>query len=181
MDTIKDVGEVLLELDDVIIRRWMAGDEPSLAANANNIKIWRNIRDRFPHPYTRKDAALWVRIANSDKTMLNLAIVYEGTAIGAVGMLFKNDVYRYTAEVGYWLGEDYWGRGIATRAVKTLTDFVFANFDTIRIYAGIFEYNEASARVLEKAGYHLEARLKQNVTKEGTTYDELIYAIYRPS
>lgn len=180
MDKVKNIAPVFLDLGDLIIRRWAPGDEVPLAFHANNVKIWRNIRDRFPHPYTPRDASLWVRMANVDKNMLNLAIVHQDVAIGAVGVIFKNDVYRHTAEIGYWLGEDYWGRGFATRAVKALTDYVFAHYNTIRIYAGIFEYNLASARVLEKAGYHLEARLKKNVTKEGKTVDELVYAILRP-
>lgn len=180
MDKLKSEGKVYLNLGDFIIRSWATGDEASLAENANNLKIWQNVRDRFPHPYTMKDAALWIRIANADKTMLNLAIEYEGKAVGAIGVIFKNDVHRHTAEIGYWLGEQYWGRGIITRAVQAMTDYVFSHYSTIRIYAGIFEYNTASARVLEKAGYHLEARLKKSVTKEGKTVDELIYAKLRP-
>lgn len=175
MDKIKSVDKIYLNLGDIIIRSWATGDESALAENANNVKIWKNVRDRFPHPYTLKDAALWIRIANADKTMLNLAIEYEGKPVGAIGVIFKNDVHRHTAEIGYWLGEKYWGKGITTRAVQALTDYVFSHYPILRIYAGIFEYNEASARVLEKAGYHLEARLKKSVTKQGKTVDELIY------
>lgn len=175
MDQIKSLNKVRINLDDIIIRSWVKGDEQSLVDNANNPKIWLNVRDRFPHPYTLKDAALWVRIAASDKSMLNLAIEHEGKAVGAIGVIFKNDVHRHTAEIGYWLGEKYWGKGIMTRAVRALTDYVFQHYDICRIYAGIFEYNQASARVLEKAGYHLEATLKKNVTKCGKTVNELIY------
>lgn len=176
MDQIKSPNKVCIDLGDILLRSWITGDEPSLADNANNPKIWMNVRDRFPHPYTLKDAALWIRIAASDKSMLNLAIEYQGKAVGAIGVIFKNDVHRHTAEIGYWLGEKYWGKGIMTRAVQALTNYVFQHYNIRRIYAGIFEYNQASARVLEKAGYHLEAILKKNVTKRGKTVDELIYA-----
>ncbi len=179
MDKIKSIDKVYMDLGDIIIRPWASGDETQLAENANNIKIWKNVRDRFPYPYTLKDAALWVRIASHDRSMLNLAIEYEKQAIGAIGVIFKNDVYRHTAEIGYWLGEKYWGKGIMTRAVLALTDYVFQHYEVRRIYAGLFEYNQASARVLEKAGYHLEARLAKNVTKNGKTVDELIYTKLR--
>ncbi len=176
MEQVKNTDKIIINLGEIIIRHWQTEDENALTEQANNIKIWRNIRDRFPHPYTRKDAALWIRIANADKTMLNLAVEYQGVVAGAIGIMFKKDVYRRTAEIGYWLGEPYWGKGIMTRAVVALTDYVFSHYDICRIYAGIFEYNQASARVLEKAGYHLEARLKKSVTKEGQTVDELVYA-----
>lgn len=176
MDQVKSSGKVCLNLGDIMLRPWETGDEQSLVDHANNPKIWENVRDRFPHPYTLKDAALWIRIAGADKSMLNLAIEYEGEAAGAVGVVFKNDVHRHSAEIGYWLGEKYWGKGITTRAVRALTDYVFQHYHIYRIYAGIFEYNHASARVLEKAGYDLEARLKKNVTKNGKTVDELIFA-----
>lgn len=179
MDLIKSMKKpIILHGEDFIIRPWQEGDEASLAAYANNHKIWVNVRDRFPHPYTLKDAELWIRIADANNAMINLAIETEGLAAGGIGIVFKEDVYHRTAEIGYWLGEPYWNRGIATRAVKIMSDYIFDSpqFDICRIYAGIFEYNIASGRVLEKAGFHLEARLRKSVTKNGNTVDELIYA-----
>lgn len=172
---------IVLNLNDIIIRPWRTGDELSLVQHANNRKIWINVRDRFPFPYTLKDAEIWVRVAGADRNMINLAIEFEGQAVGGIGLVFKQDVYRRSAEIGYWLGEDFWNRGIATRAVKALTSYIFKQeqFDINRIYAGIFEYNTASARVLEKAGYQLEARLRKSVTKDDKTVDELIYAILK--
>lgn len=172
---------VVLNLDDIIVRPWQTGDELSLVKHANNRKIWRNVRDRFPYPYTLKDAEIWVRVAGADRNMLNLAIEFEGQAVGGIGIVFKQDVYRRSAEIGYWLGEAYWNRGIATRAVKALTAYIFKQkqFDINRIYAGIFEYNTASARVLEKAGYQMEARLRKSVTKDDKTVDELVFAILK--
>ncbi len=172
---------IVLNLGDIIIRPWRTGDELSLVKHANNRKIWRNVRDRFPYPYTFKDAEIWVRVAGADRNTINLAIEFEGQAVGGTGIVFKQDVYRRSAEIGYWLGEAYWNRGIATRAVKALTTYVFTQdqFDINRIYAGIFEYNTASARVLEKAGYQMEARLRKSVTKDDKTVDELVFAILK--
>ncbi len=166
-------------MNEITIRPWRIGDELSLVTNANNRKIWINVRDRFPYPYTLKDAEVWVRVADADRNMINLAIEVSGKAVGGVGVVFKQDVYHRSAEIGYWLGEAYWNRGIATRVVRAVTAYIFnaPQFDINRMYAGIFEYNTASARVLEKAGYQLEARLRKSVTKDDETVDELVYAI----
>ncbi|MEO0332311.1 MAG: GNAT family protein [Bacteroidota bacterium] len=166
---------VELNLGDILLRSWQEGDESGLVEHGNNYRIWKNVRDRFPHPYTMEDARIWVQMANQDPMAINLAIVVEAEVVGAVGVIFKDDVYCRSAEIGYWLGETYWGQGITTRAVQALSDYVLEYFDICRLYAGVFEYNEASSRVLEKAGYHLEARLRQSVTKEGRTVDELMY------
>lgn len=171
----------VLRPGDIIIRPWRIGDEAALVKHANDRKIWLNVRNRFPYPYTRKDAEVWVRVAGADRNMINLAIEVAGEAAGGIGVVFKDDVYHRGAEIGYWLGEAYWNRGIATQAVKAMTAHIFKKpqYDICRIYAGIFEYNTASARVLEKAGYQLEARLRNNVTKDGKTVDELVYAILK--
>lgn len=169
---------IVLPQEDFILRPWQKGDEEALSKYANNYKIWINVRDHFPHPYTLKDAKLWVRIANADHSTINLAVEVEGKSVGGVGLVFKQDIYARSAEIGYWLGEPFWNRGIISRAVDMLSEYVFnhPDYDICRIYAGIFEYNAASGRVLEKAGFHLEARLEKNITKEGKTVDELIYA-----
>ena len=164
-----------IELGGLVLRPWATADEESLVEHANNRNIWLNVRDRFPHPYTANDAKLWIKIANRDTTMLNLAMEVDQRAVGGLGVIFKDDVYRRTAEVGYWLGEAYWNRGLTSRAVAALSDYVFAHYDIIRLYAGIFEHNVASVRVLEKAGYRFEARLRQSITKDDQTMDELIY------
>jgi len=161
------------------LREWKPGDAKSLVRHANNRKIWRNLRDAFPHPYTLADAKRWIKIANPTTPETNFAIVVEGAAVGGIGLLLKNDVFRRSAEIGYWLGEEYWGRGIVTEAVRAVTDYAFETFDICRVYAGVFEWNPASIRVLEKAGYEFEGRMKKSVTKDGHTIDELIYAIIR--
>lgn len=172
---------MVLKLTRCTIRPWQHGDEASLAQHANNRNIWRNLRDTFPHPYTLKDAEEWIRFASAENPPRNFAIVVEGEAAGGLGFVLKDDVYRRTAEIGYWLGEKFWGRGIITEAVDAMTEYAFANFDICRIQAGVYEWNPASMRVLEKAGYALEARLRKSIIKDGETIDELIYAIVRPA
>ena len=160
-----------------ILRKWQSGDEQSLAENANNYKVWKNLKDIFPHPYTITDAYEWVNIASDSAE--NFAIVVEDKAVGGIGVLLKDDIYRKNAEIGYWLGEPYWGNKIISTAIVDIVNYTFANYDIHRIYAGVFEYNIPSMRVLEKADFEKEAILKQSLTKEGKLYDEHIYAKYR--
>jgi ribosomal-protein-alanine N-acetyltransferase len=161
------------------LRRWKAGDEESLVQQANNQRIWRNLRDRFPNPYTMEDARIWIGIASVCEPQTSFAITVDDLAVGGIGILLQEDVHRRSAEIGYWLGEDYWGRGIVTEAVRRVTDWAFENFDLCRIFAHVFAWNPASMRVLEKAGYEYEGRLRQSVTKDGQTIDQVIYAIIR--
>lgn len=166
-----------LKLTRSTIRDWRVGDEASLVRHANNHKIWLNVRDAFPHPYTTADAEGWIHKTSGEYPMTSFAIEVEGAAVGGIGLVLQTDIFRRSAEIGYWLSEDYWGRGIVTEAVKAFTEWSFANFDLCRIYAGVFEWNRASARVLEKCGFEFEGRMKKAVIKEGRTGDELIYAI----
>lgn len=168
-----------LTLSKFTLRPWMPGDEEALVRHANSRKIWLNLRDAFPHPYTTADAKHWIQIANPTTPITNFAIVVDGAAAGGIGLVLKDDVFRRSAEIGYWLGEEFWGRGIVTEAVREVTDYAFATFDLCRVYAGVFEWNPASMRVLEKAGYEFEGRMRKSVTKDGQTIDELIYAIIR--
>jgi ribosomal-protein-alanine N-acetyltransferase len=133
-----------LRLSRSVLRQWMPGDEESLVCHANSRKIWRNLRDAFPHPYTLADARRWIQVANPALPITNFAIVVEDTAVGGIGLVLKDDVFRRSAEIGYWLGEEYWGRGIVSEAVRAVTDYAFATFDLCRIFAGVFEWNPAS-------------------------------------
>jgi [ribosomal protein S5]-alanine N-acetyltransferase len=168
-----------IKLTRSVLRPWQRGDETSLVLQANNRNIWRNVRDLFPYPYTLQHAREWVGRAGRIHPVTNFAIVVDGDAVGGVGLVLRDDIYRRSAEIGYWLGEEYWGRGIVTEAVAAVTEWGFSNFDICRIYAGVFEWNPASMRVLEKAGYTFEARLSKQVTKDGKTIDEFIYATVR--
>lgn len=165
-----------MRLKTCTIRNWRAGDAAQLALYANNHNVWRMLRDAFPHPYTLNDARSFIRFANFGSPVTHFALEVEGAAAGSIGLVLKTDVYRKTAELGYWLGEPFWGRGIATEAVSALTEYAFSTYDLVRIFAGVFEGNAASMRVLEKAGYTQEARLRKNAFKEGRIIDELIYA-----
>ncbi len=138
-----------------------------------------NLRDLFPHPYTLQDAEEWIQIATSDEAALHLAIEVAGEAVGAISLVFNQDVYCNSAEIGYWLGEPFWGRGIMTAAVQALTEHSFRNHDLCRIYAPVFGWNKASMRVLEKAGFSQEARHEKAVYKNKTYTDEVIFAIIR--
>jgi ribosomal-protein-alanine N-acetyltransferase len=168
-----------LKLKTCTVRPWRRGDEESLVYHANSYKIWRNVRDKFPYPYTIENARDWVGLASAEDLPSNFAIVVDRQAVGGIGLVFKDDIARCGAEIGYWLGEDFWGRGIVADAVRGLTVWAFENFDLHRIYAGVLEWNPASMRVLEKAGYKFEARLRNAVIKEGVVMDEFIYAVIR--
>ncbi len=162
-----------------VLRPWREGDEPTLAKYANNRNVWINLKDVFPHPYTMEDAVAWVQSQKDRDLPTNLAIADADEAIGAIGLRLQGDVYRRTAEVGYWLGEPFWGQGIATHALQAFTEYAFATFDLVRLQAFVKEWNPASARVLEKCGFALEGRLRKNVTKDGKTVDQLLYALVR--
>jgi RimJ/RimL family protein N-acetyltransferase len=150
-----------------------------LVRNANDRRVWRNLRDEFPHPYTREDATDWIRRASGAIPQTAFAIVVGELAVGGIGLRLREDVYRRSAEIGYWLGREHWGRGITSEAVQALTEWAFPTFDLCRIFAGVFEWNLASMRVLEKAGFRLEGRLRKAIVKDGETVDELLYALVR--
>jgi [ribosomal protein S5]-alanine N-acetyltransferase len=168
-----------LELPRCRIRSWRPGDEPSLARHADDREIWLNVRDRFPHPYTLADAEAWVRQVRVAEPETQFAIEVRGEAAGGIGLFLQEDVSRYSAEIGYWLGREHWGRGLMTAAVHGFTDYAFANFELCRIYANVFAWNPASCRVLERAGYQLEGRMRCAAVKDGRVVDSLLYAAVR--
>jgi RimJ/RimL family protein N-acetyltransferase len=159
------------------LRPWRRGDVDALTRFANNRNIWINLRDRFPHPYTRADAEAWIVSCESHAgNSMHFAIDVGNQAIGGVGIELLDDVHRRTAEIGYWLAEPYWGRGFATAAVIETTRYAFAELPIDRMQALVFEWNPASARVLEKAGYLFEARLRRFIFKDGRVGDGILYA-----
>ena len=159
------------------LRPWRAGDEPSLVRHANNREIWLNLRDRFPHSYTRADAEAWVRIASAGNPQTHFAIEASGEAVGGVSLMLQDDVERVSAEIGYWLGEAFWGRGIVSAAMRAATEYAFTCFGLSRVYALPFARNTASIRVLEKAGYTREGILRRGAIKDGVILDEVLLAI----
>lgn len=158
------------------LRKFRPGDQPSIARYANNRQIWINLRDQFPHPYTLADADAWIREVAGQDPPTQCGIEVGGEVVGGIGLTLQEDVHRRSAAIGYWLGEPFWGRGIMSEVVPAFTAYGFATFDLCRVYASVFEWNPASARILEKAGYVLEGRLRKSVTKDGRTFDQLLYA-----
>ena len=164
----------------VTLRAWRRGDEDALVRHANNRNIWRNLTDRFPYPYTAADARAWVRqCSTAEGPPRHLAITFDGEPIGGTGFERLPDLARLTAEIGYWLGEAHWGQGLATEALRLTTEYAFTQFDFVRLQAGVLDWNPRSRRVLEKAGYHLEARLAKAVYKDGQTIDSWLYVRLR--
>jgi RimJ/RimL family protein N-acetyltransferase len=171
---------VTLTSNRVTLRSWCQEDLASLVRHADNFRIWKNLRDGFPRPYTEEAGKTWLNMAVSEPVNLLLAIVFEGEAVGGIGAIFKDDVYRLNAEIGYWLSEQFWGRGLVTESVTLLTEHVFLNYPDIRrIYADVFSFNPASERVLIKCGFHLEAVHKNAVIKNGQIADEHRFVRFR--
>lgn len=159
------------------LRKWQEEDAESLCKHANNENIAKNLRDGFPHPYTLEDAKSWIKMVMENEKDLIYAIEVEGEAAGGIGLHGGKDVYRFNAEIGYWLSEKHWGKGILSEAVGLLVKEGFENYDWIRIYAGVFGNNPASMRVLEKNGFKEEAVFRKSVKKRGVFLDEHIWAI----
>jgi RimJ/RimL family protein N-acetyltransferase len=159
-----------------IIRDWLMGDAPSIAKYANNKKIWLNLRDAFPHPYSLKDAEHFIsRVLKSNPKTI-FAIATQKEAIGSIGLMIGKDVHRYTAELGYWLAEPFWGDGIMTQAVKKIIYHGTKVLKLHRIFAEPYTTNSASVRVLEKAGFNFEGVLRSNVFKDGKILDQYMYS-----
>lgn len=161
------------------LRPWAIEDVDSLVKFANNYNIAKNLMDVFPHPYTAEDGNAFIEMVSKNSPENIFAIEVNSEAAGAIGLHPQNDVYRKNAELGYWLAEPYWGKGIITNAIIQMVDYGFKNFDINRIYARPFGYNIASQRALEKAGFTLEARLEKTIFKSGEYIDELIYSMRR--
>lgn len=165
-----------LHLTRADVRSWRASDADSLVRHANNYKIWINLRDAFPHPYTKKDARAFLRAVLDRTPQTTFAISVEDEAVGSIGFVIHPDVERVSAEIGYWLAEPFWKRGIMSEALAAVTRYAIDTHHLTRIYALPFAWNAASCRVLEKAGYGLEARLRRSCIKNGQILDQLQYA-----
>jgi RimJ/RimL family protein N-acetyltransferase len=159
----------------VILREWKKSDAEALTKIANNRKIWDNVRDRLPYPYTKKDAKDWLALVKDQKTVTTFCIEADGKMAGSIGFTAKEDVYRKNVEIGYFIAEEYWGKGIATEAVGKIVEYIRRNFDVIRIYAEVFEYNKGSMRVLEKNGFYLESIRKRGAIKNDQVIDDYVW------
>ncbi|MBK5195810.1 MAG: GNAT family N-acetyltransferase [Proteiniphilum sp.] len=162
--------------DDVVLRELMDSDIPKLVEHANNKKVFDNVRDAFPHPYTLEAAKSFKAMTDKQEPRNVFAIEYKGEYVGNIGLHLASDVYRKSAEIGYFIGEPFWNKGIVTRAVRLITEWGFNHLDIVRIYTGVFEFNKASQRVLEKCGFIREGIFRKVVFKNGTFCDEVRFA-----
>jgi len=163
------------------LREWRIEDAPDLVAAINNKKVLNNLRDGIPYPYTQKDAEEFIGVivpAGVGKDHV-FAITYDDKVIGCIGVYGKENAHRLTVELGYYIAEPYWGKGIITEAIRRMCAYIFENTDIVRIYAETYAYNTASCRVLEKAGFQFEGTLRQSVIKNGQILDAKLYAIIK--
>lgn len=169
-----------LQLRTCTVRSWRTSDVAALVRHANNRNIWVNLRDRFPHPYSTRDGRNFLRTIVGIRPETVFAIAVNEEAVGCIGFMLQHDVERVSGEIGYWLGEAYWGRGITSEAVVAITRYAIEHHQLTRLFALPFAFNAASCRVLEKAGYVLEARLRRSAIKDGAVVDQLQYAFIAP-
>ena len=163
----------------VIIRQWQWTDLPNLVLYANNVNVWNNVRNYFPYPYTEEHGKAWLEKTIGVEPVTNFAIDVDGIAVGGIGVILNADVYVMSAEISYWIGEPFWGQGIATEAVRQMVEYIFYYFDIVRLYAEVFESNKSSMRVLEKNGFYLEGVRRKAVLKNGVLLDDYIWVKLR--
>jgi RimJ/RimL family protein N-acetyltransferase len=173
------VNLMRLDLDLCVVRPWAASDLDSLVRHANDPDVARHLRDRFPHPYGRDHGVRFLTALMRARRPTVWCIDVGGDCAGAIGIEVGQDVERVSAEIGYWLGQPFWGRGIGSAVLTSVTAEVLRTFDLQRVYAMPFAENAASIRILEKAGYLLEGRLRRSAIKNGRIVDQLLYARYR--
>jgi len=173
-------NEIMTSVAGCRLRRWRAGDRSSLVLHADNPNVSRQLLDRFPSPYTGADADRWLDIAAAEgHDLVHLAIEVDGEASGGISAMRGAENTRFTAEIGYWLGERHWGRGIGTAAVDALCAALFEHTDLERLEAGTFLENRASQRVLEKSGFVREGVRRRHFYKDGRFIDDVMFARLR--
>lgn len=165
---------------DSVLRRWRGDDRESIAEEANNRAVWRNLTHRFPHPYTVADADWWIAQCGEQAPPRDLAVDIGGKAVGSCGIEVGEGVGQRTGQIGYWIGERYWDRGIGTAVVAALVDYAWDAFNVDRLQAEVFAWNRASARVLEKNHFHLEGTRRNAIFKDDQLIDEWMYVLFRP-
>ena len=164
---------------EITIRALRYADKERLAHLANSKKIWRNLRDMFPHPYRVDDAVRFIDSVKQQDPQVTFAIDYQHQLAGVIGMILQQDVYRHNAEVGYWIGEKYWKQGIASAALKMICGYAFKDLKVERLFAGIFEGNKGSQRVLEKCGFRQEGIMRKAVFKENKYLNEVRFGLLK--
>lgn len=162
---------------DFKLRPWTLNDLDSLVKYADNWNIAKFLTDAFPHPYTNESGKFYIDLVSKNEPQTIFAIDVNGEAVGSIGIYLQSDVHKKNAELGYWLAEPFWGKGLVTQAVKKIVEYSFQTFEIERIFARPFGTNLASQNVLEKAGFKLEAHFEKTIFKNGEYLDELVYAI----
>lgn len=161
---------------DFKLRDWKIADIEDVVKHANNYNVAKWLTNQFPYPYDENAGEIYINSILNDSPQKVFAIEVNGEVIGSIGIFPQSDIHEKSAEIGYWLSEKYWGNGIMPKAIAEMVDYGFKTFDIVRIYARPFSTNKGSQRVLEKAGFELEARLKKALYKNGEYLDELIYS-----
>jgi RimJ/RimL family protein N-acetyltransferase len=161
--------------NNIQLRVWQKDDAQQLAAIANNKNIWSNVLDSFPSPYTVMDALQWINKESTAQPVTKFAIEFQGNVVGGIGMILNDDVYRNTVELGYFVGETFWGKGIATNAIQTIVEHIQKNYSVNRVMARVYAYNKASMKALQKAGFHLEGIQEKAAIKNNLLIDVFVW------
>ena len=164
-----------MKIENIKLRKLESSDKETIAELLNNKKILNNLRDSIPNPYSISDAIFFINLTKENNPRQILGIEYKEELCGVISLIIQTDIYSKSAEIGYWLGEKYWGKGIMTKAVKLITKYGFENLNIIRIFTGVFEFNLASIKVLEKNGYLKDGIFKKAIFKNGKIWDEHRY------
>lgn len=165
--------------DGYCLRRFLYGDAAALAKHGSNYKIAHNLRDSFPHPYTIEHARNWIRHVKENENQTRFIIDFHGEAIGEIGFVPQLDVHRFAAEIGYWMSEDHWGKGVGSKALAAACNYAFSKASIVRLFADVVEHNKGSCRILEKCGFQLEGVFRNHIFKEGEFYDQFVYALLK--
>lgn len=165
--------------DGYSVRSFLYGDALSLSRHGNNPNIARNLRDSFPTPYTIEHARAWVQHVKEHEAATRFVIASGQEAIGEIGFVAQLDVHRFSAEIGYWVSEDHWGKGVMSKAIACVSEYAFTRQNVVRLFADVVEYNEGSCVALERCGYEREGILRKHIYKGEKYYDQFLYSLIR--
>lgn len=168
-----------IPFDKYCFRSFEDNDAEAIVKHANNREVSKYMRDSFPYPYSKTNAVRWIDFVKKNYFTLSFALADETELIGGIGAMPQTDVHRFSAEVGFWLGQSHWNKGIIKKALPLFCNYIFTNFDFNRLTANVFQGNEASKKVLEKNGFVLEGTLRKNVFKENKFVDHFIYGLLK--
>ncbi|UYM14769.1 GNAT family N-acetyltransferase [Endozoicomonas euniceicola] len=166
--------------DGYSVRGFLYGDAGAISRHGNNVNIARNLRDSFPSPYTIEHARAWIQHVKEHESDTRFVIASGQEAIGEIGFVAQLDVHRHSAEIGYWISEEHWGRGVMSKALAFVSDYAFKKKNIVRLFADVVEYNEGSCKALEKCGYQREGILRKHIYKGERFYDQFLYALVNP-